>query len=159
MNLITRWRLLLFICCWSWLIPTSLEAIPLKSPILDASGNAVASLLVDVDYVEIYDSNKELIGKIGSINIQGRTELFLIQDNQKQTLVGVASGKTLYHPNGESIASYDWDAFWARIYDPKGIFLGKIKCIAFRGLCAAAAAGYLTGVLAPITALPIPPSP
>ena len=45
------------------------------------------------------------------------------------------------------LAYYDWSSFWSYVYNEEGKLLGKLKCLAFRGLCAAGAASFLTGML------------
>ncbi|MEE3121924.1 MAG: NHL repeat-containing protein [SAR324 cluster bacterium] len=45
------------------------------------------------------------------------------------------------------LAYYDWSSFWSYVYNEEGKLLGKLKCLAFRGICAAGAASFLTGML------------
>ena len=45
------------------------------------------------------------------------------------------------------LAYYDWSSFWSYVYNEEGKLLGKLKCLAFRGICAAGAASFLIGML------------
>ena len=36
---------------------------------------------------------------------------------------------------------------WSYVYAPDGTKIGEAKCIAFRGICSAGIASYLTGLL------------
>ena len=45
---------------------------------------------------------------------------------------------------GKLIAYYDWTSFWSYVYSAEGKPLGKLKCLAFRGICAAGAASFLS---------------
>ena len=86
-------------------------------------------------------------GRLGFVNIKGGFQLFVVSDDGKQSLVGSAKNRRLYDKDGELLAHYDWTTFWSYVYAPDGTKIGEAKCIAFRGICSAGIASYLTGLL------------
>lgn len=100
-----------------------------------------------MDYVEILGADSSLKGKVAFMNVRGSFELLLIREDSNKTIVGRANNRRLYNQNEELIGYYDWATFWVYVYAQDGTKLGRAKCIAFRGLCAAGVAGYLTGLL------------
>ena len=140
-----RW-LLLF--CNIWLgMSVNLFALPIKTSILDAEEQAVGQALVYIDYVELQDMDGTAKGRLGFVNIKGGFQLFVVIDDGQQNLVGSAKNKRLYNKEGELLAHYDWTTFWSYVYAPDGTKIGEAKCIAFRGICSAGIASYLTGLL------------
>ena len=86
-------------------------------------------------------------GRLGFVNIKGGFQLFVVIDDGQQNLVGSAKNRRLYNNEGELLAHYDWTTFWSYVYAPDGTKIGEAKCIAFRGICSAGIASYLTGLL------------
>ena len=141
-------RRILLLCVFGYLFGLHpLWALPLKINILDDKEQPVAKGLVYIDYVEILDLSSKPLGKIGIVNLNGNLELFLIKEEAQNRLVGRAKNKKLYDGNDRLIGYYDWSTFWVYAYSDKGKKLGKAKCIAFRGICAAGVAAYLTELL------------
>lgn len=120
---------------------------PIKTPILNPQEQPIAEAWVYIDYVEIYSLNNKMLGKIGIVNLEGNFLLFLVKENNQKTLVGSAANRKIYNSNDQLIGYYGWTTFWAFAYSPEGKKLGLAKCIAYRGVCAAGIAGYLTGLL------------
>jgi len=87
------------------------------------------------------------VGRLGFVNIQGGFQMFVVRDDGEQNLVGSAKNRRLYDKDKKLIGHYDWTTFWSYIYAPDGTKLGKAKCIAFRGICSAGIASFLTGLL------------
>ena len=71
----------------------------------------------------------------------------VVRKDEKNEWTGRASNRRLYDVEGKLLAFYDWTTFWSYVYAPDGTRLGQIKCLAFRGVCAAGAAAYLAGIL------------
>ena len=140
-----RWILLL---CLVWLeISSTLFALPIKTSILNAKEQKVGQALVYIDYVELQDIEGISKGRLGFVNIKGGFQLFVVIDDGQQNLVGSAKNKRLYDKEGVLMSHYDWTSFWSYVYAPDGTKIGEAKCIAFRGICAAGIASYLTGLL------------
>ena len=125
----------------------NLFALPIKTAILNSEEQVVGQALVYIDYVELQDMDGTAKGRLGFVNIKGGFQLFVVSDDGKQSLVGSAKNRRLYDKEGELLAHYDWTTFWSYVYAPNGTKLGKAKCIAFRGICAAGIASFLTGLL------------
>ena len=125
----------------------NLFALPIKTAILNSEEQVVGQALVYIDYVELQDMDGTAKGRLGFVNIKGGFQLFVVSDDGKQSLVGSAKNRRLYDKEGELLAHYDWTTFWSYVYAPDGTKLGKAKCIAFRGICAAGIASFLTGLL------------
>ena len=140
-----RWVLLI---CIIWLgMSANLFALPIKTAILNAEEQEVGKALVYIDYVELQDMEGTAKGRLGFVNIKGGFQLFVVVDDGQQNLVGSAKNRRLYNKEGELLAHYDWTTFWSYVYAPDGTKIGEAKCIAFRGICSAGIASYLTGLL------------
>jgi hypothetical protein len=124
-----------------------LVALPLKTTILNPEKQVVGQALVYIDYVELLKLDGTPLGRLGFVNIQGGFQMFVVRDDRKHSLVGSAKYRRLYDKDGKLIGHYDWTTFWSYVYAPDGTKLGKAKCIAFRGICAAGIASFLTGLL------------
>ena len=139
-------RLLLLIVMWL-VFSADLFALPIKTSILNHEKQVVGQALVYIDYVELLKQDGTPLGRLGFVNIQGGFQMFVVRDDGKQSLVGSAKNRRLYDKDGKLIGHYDWTTFWSYFYAPDGTKLGKAKCIAFRGICAAGIASFLTGLL------------
>ena len=134
--------------CIVWLgMSANLFALPIKTSILNAEEQEVGQALVYIDYVELQDMEGTAKGRLGFVNIKGGFHLFVVVDDGQQNLVGSAKNRRLYNKEGELLAHYDWTTFWSYVYAPDGTKIGEAKCIAFRGICSAGIASYLTGLL------------
>ena len=139
-------RFLLF-CILLLGLSQELVALPLKTTILNPEKQVVGQALVYIDYVELLKLDGTPLGRLGFVNIQGGFQMFVVRDDGKQSLVGSAKNRRLFDKDGKLIGHYDWTTFWSYVYAPDGTKLGKAKCIAFRGICAAGIASFLTGLL------------
>ena len=119
---------------------------PLKTEILDVEDKPVARALIYIDYFEVLTLDSQLLGKVGIVNLDGTFQLFLVTADNQRTLVGWAANRVLYNSEDHLIGFYDWSTFWVYAYSETGKKLGRAKCIAFRGYCAAGVAAYLTGL-------------
>ena len=124
-----------------------LFALPLKTTILSPDKKPLGLALVYIDYIELQELDGTPLGRLGFVNIQGGFQMFVVRDDGQQNLVGSAKNRRLYDNDGKLIGHYDWTTFWSYVYAPDGTKLGKAKCIAFRGICAAGIASFLTGLL------------
>ena len=138
--------LLILIILWLGL-SQELFALPLKTTILNPEKQPLGQALVYIDYVELLKLDGTPLGRLGFVNIPGGFQMFVVRDDGKQSLVGSAKNRRLYDKNGKLIGHYDWTTFWSYVYAPDGKKLGKAKCIAFRCICAAGIASFLTGLL------------
>ena len=146
-HLFFQLRLILLFCIM-WLgMSVNLFALPIKTAILNADEKEVGKALVYIDYVELQEMDGTAKGRLGFVNIKGGFQLFVVIDDGQQNLVGSAKNRRLYNKEGELLAHYDWTSFWSYVYAPDGSKIGEAKCIAFRGICSAGIASYLTGLL------------
>ena len=139
-------RLLALILLWL-AFSADLFALPIKTSILNPEKQVVGQALVYIDYVELLKLDGTSLGRLGFVNIQGGFQMFVVRDDGKQSLVGSAKNRRLFDKDGKLIGHYDWTTIWSYVYAPDGTKLGKGKCIAFRGICAAGIASFLTGLL------------
>ena len=142
-----HFRLCLLSCIFWLEFSANLFALPIKTAILNSEEQVVGQALVYIDYVELQDMDGTAKGRLGFVNIKGGFQLFVVSDDGKQSLVGSAKNRRLYDKEGELLAHYDWTTFWSYVYAPDGTKIGEAKCIAFRGICSAGIATYLTGLL------------
>ena len=142
-----HFRLCLLSCIFWLEFSANLFALPIKTAILNSEEQEVGQALVYIDYVELQDMDGTAKGRLGFVNIKGGFQLFVVVDDGQQNLVGSAKNRRLYNKEGELLAHYDWTTFWSYVYAPDGTKIGEAKCIAFRGICSAGIASYLTGLL------------
>ena len=142
-----RFRRLLLLSFLLLVFSADLFALPIKTSILNPEKQVVGQALVYIDYVELLKLDGTPLGRLGFVNIQGGFQMFVVRDDGQQNLVGSAKNRRLFDKDGELIGHYDWTTFWSYVYAPDGKKLGKAKCIAFRGICAAGIASFLTGLL------------
>ena len=140
-------RLLLLISFFCVGLSQELFALPLKTTILNPEKQPIGLALVYIDYVELQEMDGTPRGRLGFVNIQGGFQMFVVRDDGQQSLIGSAKNRKLYDKAGKLIGHYDWTTFWSYVYAPDGTKLGEAKCIAFRGICAAGIASFLTGLL------------
>ena len=138
-------RLVLFIILFLALYQ-ELFALPLKTTILNTLKQPVGRALVYIDYIELQELDGTPLGRLGFVNIQGGYQMFVVGDDGQQNLVGSAKNRRLFDKDEKLIGHYDWTTFWSYVYAPDGTKLGQAKCIAFRGICAAGIASFLTGL-------------
>ena len=131
----------------SIVLSNELFALPIKTTILSPEKQPLGLAQVYIDYVELQELDGTPLGRLGFVNIQGGFQMFVVRDDGKQSLVGSAKNRRLFDKDGKLIGHYDWTTFWSYVYAPDGTKLGKAKCIAFRGICAAGIASFLTGLL------------
>ena len=137
--------------------PLQSHALPLQTAILGPSLEPVGQANIYIDYVELLDSEGNQKGRIGFTNTEGQFQMLVVRDGASPDWVGTAANRRLYDRSGKLLAFYDWTTFWIYVYAPDGTRLGQAKCIAFRGVCAAGIAGYLSGILEPDYQVPAPP--
>ena len=140
-------RLLLLISFICVGLSQELFALPLKTTILNPEKQPIGLALVYIDYVELQEMDGTPKGRLGFVNIQGGFQMFVVRDDGQQSLIGSAKNRRLFDKEGKLIGHYDWTTFWSYVYAPDGTKLGEAKCIAFRGICAAGIASFLTGLL------------
>ena len=146
-HLFVQFSLFLLISILLLGLSQKLFALPLKTTIVSPEKQPLGLALVYIDYVELQELDGTPRGRLGFVNIKGGFQMFVVRDDGQQNLVGSAKNRRLYNKEGKLIGHYDWTTFWSYVYAPDGTKLGKAKCIAFRGICAAGIASFLTGLL------------
>lgn len=120
---------------------------PLKTAILAPTGEVRGEARIYPDYIEVVDSTGAPRGAIGAVMVQGRLRLFLIKSDEPRTFLGWAEHHRLYNVKNELIGYYYWTPTFSYVYDPRMKKMGEARCLAYQGVCAAAIAGYLLGLL------------
>jgi hypothetical protein len=120
---------------------------PLKTEIRSAAGEVRGEARVFPNYIEVMDGIGAPRGAVGVVQVQGRVRLFLIQPNQERTLIGWAENHRLYNQKNELVGFYFWTPTFSYVYDPQMKKVGEARCLAYQGVCAAAIAGFLLGLL------------
>ena len=146
-HLFVQFSRFLFISILLLGLSQKLFALPLKTTIVSPEKQPLGLALVYIDYVELQELDGTPRGRLGFVNIKGGFQMFVVRDDGQQNLVGSAKNRRLFDKEGKLIGHYDWTTFWSYVYAPDGTKLGKAKCIAFRGICAAGIASFLTGLL------------
>jgi hypothetical protein len=116
---------------------------PVKGPIYDGNEKEIGEARVYPRYVEIFDANDRLIGKVGVLEEKGIARLFLVGGDVAGTLVGYADRGWLYDRHDELRGQYFWTPTWSFVYDKTGKRMGSVKCIAWPRVCAAGVGGFL----------------
>jgi len=87
----------LFLFCIIWLVLSAdLFALPIKTSILNHEKQVVGQALVYIDYVELLKLDGTPLGRLGFVNIQGGFQMFVVRDDRKQSLIGIAKNRRLY---------------------------------------------------------------
>ena len=146
-HLFFQFSCLLILSLFCLVVSKELFALPLKTTILNPEKQPIGRALVYIDYIELQELDGTPRGRLGFVNIEGGFQMFVVRDDGQQNLVGSAKNRQLFDKEGKLIGHYDWTTFWSYVYAPDGTKLGKAKCIAFRGICAAGIASFLTGLL------------
>jgi hypothetical protein len=120
---------------------------PLMTPILAAGGAVRGEARVFPNYIEVVDSIGAPRGAVGVVQAQGRLRLFLIRSDQQRTLIGWAEEHRLFNPRNELVGYFYWTPTFSYVYDSKMKKVGEARCLAYQGVCAAAVAGFLLGLL------------
>ena len=123
------------------------NALPLKTKILNLKEETVGLAHIYIDYVELLGKDETPKGRLSFANMRGLFHIYIVLDDGKQNIVGLAKNRQIFDNKNTLVGHYDWTTFWSYVYSPSGKKLGKAKCIAFRGICAAGIASYLTGLL------------
>ena len=80
-----------------WLaFSADLFALPIKTSILNPEKQVVGQALVYIDYVELLKLDGTSLGRLGFVNIQGGFQMFVVRDDRKQSLIGIAKNRRLY---------------------------------------------------------------
>jgi len=126
-----------------WLSPSFATPFPVKGEIYDSNDQIVGSAGVYPRYVEIFDNEGVLLGKVGILIEKGIARLFLVDSRKDGILVGYASEGKIFDGQDKLRGSYFWTPTWSFVYDLKGKRAGKVKCIAWPRVCAVGVGGYL----------------
>ncbi len=116
---------------------------PVKGKIFDGNDKPLGTAHVYPRYVEIFNQQNIMVGKVGILVEEGIAKLFLVEENEKHSLVGYASEGKIFDSKDSAIGSYFWTPTWSFVYDKKGKRAGKVKCIAWPRVCAVGVGGYL----------------
>lgn len=137
------------LCLFILLIPLTVSAFgpfPVKGDIENSQKKVIGQAHVYPQFVEIFDTREEQIGRVGIMVENGLAKLFLVKKDNSMSLVGYASGGRLYSPENKLLGSYVWTPTWSFVYNDQGKRAGKVKCIAWPRVCAAGVSGYLLGL-------------
>ncbi len=116
---------------------------PVKGEIFDGNDQPFGTANVYPRYVEIFDAQNSMVGKVGILVEEGIAKLFLVGDDENYSLVGYASGGKIFDSKDSVVGSYFWTPTWSFVHDKKGKRAGKVKCIAWPRVCAVGVGGYL----------------
>jgi len=116
---------------------------PVKGEIFDHEDQRIGTAHVYPQFVEIFDMQNQMTGKIGVMIHQGIAKLFLVGTDNQRSLVGHATGGKLFDHQNRLLGSYFWTPTYSFVYGLGGIRAGRVKCIAWPRVCAAGVAGYL----------------
>lgn len=121
----------------------SATPFPVKGEIYNGQDELIARAHVYPRYVEIMSLENQMIGKVGVLVHEGIGKLFLVENNENRSIVGVAARGKVFDQNDKLVGTYVWTPTWSFIYNIKGKRAGKVKCIAWPRVCAAGVGGYL----------------
>ncbi|NQU63372.1 MAG: hypothetical protein HQ517_03680 [SAR324 cluster bacterium] len=140
-------RVYFFSClCVFFIVPSiSIHAtpFPVKGEIYNSSDQQIGIADVYPKYVEIFDNERNMLGKVGILVEKGIARLFLVNSQKDSILVGYASGGKIFNGKDEIIGSYFWTPTWSFVYNLDGKRAGKVRCIAWPRVCAVGVGGYL----------------
>ncbi|MBT3225062.1 MAG: hypothetical protein HOK67_10155 [Deltaproteobacteria bacterium] len=142
-----RLKTLIFVCvciiCIARFSSSYATPFPIKGEIYDGNDQQVGIADVYPRYVEIFDNERRLLGKVGILVEKGIAKLFLVDSRKNHILVGYANGGKIFDEKDEIRGSYFWTPTWSFVYNLDGKRAGKVKCIAWPRVCAVGVGGYL----------------
>ena len=136
-------RYCLSIFCIVWFNSSHATPFPVKGEIFDSNNQQIGIADVYPRYVEIFDNERNMLGKVGILVEKGIAKLFLIDSRKNHVLVGYASGGKIFNERDEVRGTYFWTPTWSFVYNLDGKRAGKVKCIAWPRVCAVGVGGYL----------------
>mgnify|MGYP001555483692 CR=1 FL=1 len=116
---------------------------PVKGEIFDGNDQPFGTAHVYPRYVEIINRENQQVGKVGVLIEEGIAKLFLVQQDERRSLVGYATAGKIYNQQDKVIGTYFYTPTWSFVYNTKGIRAGKVKCIAWPRVCVVGVGGYL----------------
>ncbi len=104
-------RFILKLCFFSILISCRIFVayagpFPVKGTIFDGQDRLVGAAHVYPRYVEIFDNSNIMVGKVGILVEEGIARLFLVDSDQRRTLVGYATSGQIFDQNDKIKGSY-----------------------------------------------------
>ncbi len=133
----------LCIICVVWFNSSQATPFPVKGEIYDSNNQQIGIADVYPRYVEIFDNERNMLGKVGILVEKGIAKLFLVDTQKNHVLVGYASGGKIFNERDEIRGTYFWTPTWSFVYNLDGKRAGKVKCIAWPRVCAVGVGGYL----------------
>lgn len=123
--------------------PLQATPFPVKGEIFDGNNKKIGTAHVYPRYVEIFNKNKQQIGRVGILVEKGLARLFMVRNDNKKKLVGYANNGKIFDLNDKIKGQYFWTPTYSFVYYPNGARAGKVKCIAWPRVCAVGVGGYL----------------
>jgi len=116
---------------------------PVPGPIFGPEGQQVGTAKVYPQYVEIFNSDDQLLGKVGIIVSRGAAQLQMVNQDKSLTLIGYAKHGRIFDREDNVLGTYFWTPTYSFVYDTEGKRVGSTKCIAWPRVCSVGVAGYL----------------
>lgn len=148
LDLSMKFKLILFgfLFFWGGQLTQAVSPPALSVDILDKDEKKVGRANIYFNFLEIFDNTERKVGVIGVVMVKGAYRLYMVGKDKDRSMVGWAKKNRLHDAKGELIGYYQWTPIWSYIYDKDLKKLGKAQCLAYQGVCAAAVAGYLSGL-------------
>lgn len=142
--MIKAWVILTALLLWSsGLFATP---FPVKAEILDGDGKAKGMAQVYPRYVEIFDAEGKMLGKVGILVEKGIARIHMVKEGESFPIIGYAKNGVIYDAQDKPRGSYFWTPTWSFAHWPQGKRAGSIKCIAWPRVCSVGVAGFLLGL-------------
>ncbi len=122
---------------------SAIGPFPVKGEIFDNKKQLIGEAHVFPRYIEIFNTDEKLLGKVGILVEDGLAKLFLVRADNSWSLVGYASKGNLFGADNKLKGKYFWTPTWSFIYNTNNNKVGEVKCIAWPRICSAGVAGYL----------------
>jgi hypothetical protein len=151
-----KYPILIIFCIFISAIPSVLISannrpkigpFPVKGPIFNETDQPIGTAHVYPRYVEIFDTREKMVGKVGVLVESGIAKLFIVGHDENRSLVGYATSDKIFNREDKIVGTYFWTPTWSFVHKTDGKRAGKVKCIAWPRVCAAAVGGYLLNLL------------
>jgi len=142
---------LVIICIFFILFPFSLLSakktanigpFPVKGEIFDKNDQPIGTAHVYPRYVEIFNTQEKIVGKVGVLVESGIAKLFFVGHDENRP-IGYATSDKIFNRQDKIVGTYFWTPTWSFVYNVDGKRAGKVKCIAWPRVCAAGVGGFL----------------
>jgi len=120
---------------------------PVPGQIYGPDGQQIGIARVYPQYVEIFNADEKLLGKVGILIQRGSAQLQMVNQDHSLTLIGYAKHGRIFDSNDQVKGTYFWTPTYSFVHNLEGKRVGSTRCIAWPRVCSVGVAGFLLGLI------------